>query len=98
MKSRASLQRLFRAIVVLAPLGAFLLVATAAEPASPKLAAMIKQAAQEGEIVYQGPDPITRDQVHGIRKEFPEDQAGALPPLWLPICVWDPSGRTMPGR
>jgi iron(III) transport system substrate-binding protein len=30
---------------------------TAADPADPKLAAMIKQASQESQITYQGPDP-----------------------------------------
>ena len=33
--------------------------ALAAAPLNPKLADMIKKAAQEGEVVYQGPDPAT---------------------------------------
>ncbi|MFQ5850486.1 MAG: ABC transporter substrate-binding protein [Candidatus Binatia bacterium] len=60
MKSFEPLQRLFRVAAVLVTLGLLLAVsADAAEPSNPRLAAMIKKAAQEGEIVYQGPDPAT---------------------------------------
>ncbi len=60
MKGIKSLQRLFRVMMVFTAVGFLLLVSTsAAAPANPKLAAMIKKASQEGEIVYQGPDPAT---------------------------------------
>lgn len=62
MKGIGSLRRLFWVMMALAPAGMFLLVVTAAaQSANPKLAAMIKKAAKEGVIVYQGPDPITRE-------------------------------------
>jgi ABC-type Fe3+ transport system substrate-binding protein len=50
---------LFQLIAVLGALGLSALCATAAEPKNPKLAAMIKKAAQEAEITYQGPDPTS---------------------------------------
>ena len=55
-----SLQRLFLVVPVLVMVG-LLLAATAeaAQPSNPRLAEIIKKAAQEGEIVYQGPDPAT---------------------------------------
>ncbi len=60
MKCTGSIQRFFWVMMVLAPVGMFLLVVTAAaQSANPKLAAMIKKASQEGVIVYQGPDPAT---------------------------------------
>ncbi len=58
MKGIGSLRRLFWMMMALAPVGMFLFVVTApAQSANPKLAAMIKKAAQEGEIVYQGANP-----------------------------------------
>ena len=71
MKSLESLQRLFRLITELATLGLFLAVSVApAEPQTPKLAAMIKKAAQEGEIVYQGPDPATGLPVRAMLRDM----------------------------
>jgi iron(III) transport system substrate-binding protein len=49
----------FQLVAVIAISGAFALSVSAAEPKNPKLAAMIKKAAQEAEITYQGPDPTS---------------------------------------
>ena len=61
MKGIGFLRRIFWVMMALAPAGMFLLVITAdAQSANPKLAAMIKKAAQEGTIVYQAANPGTR--------------------------------------
>jgi iron(III) transport system substrate-binding protein len=49
----------FQLIGVLGALALSGVCVTAAEPANPKLAAMIKKASQEAAITYQGPDPTT---------------------------------------
>lgn len=60
MQSFGSFHCSFRVIPVLAVLGLFLAVSVnVAEPANQDLAAMIKKAAKEGEVVFQGPDPYT---------------------------------------
>ncbi len=60
MRNFECLQRSFRLITVLATLGLFLAASVApAKSENPKLSAVIKKAAKEGEIVFQGPDPYT---------------------------------------
>lgn len=43
---------------------------SAAEPAKTKLADLVKKAAQEGEIVYQGPDPSNTRPTHDMLREM----------------------------
>ena len=77
----------FQLVAVIAISGAFALSVSAAEPKNPKLAAMIKKAAQEAEIIYQGPDPTSGLPTQSMLREMSSNDVRQTSDLPVVLCL-----------